>query len=564
MKKVFSLMMIFVLALVLVACGNDTTTEAPTDTNATTAAAPMVLNWNIGADPDTLDPALNAANDGGNVINQTFEGLVREVAGVISPGIASSWTVSEDQLTYTFNLRESKWSDGSDLTANDFVWAWQRAIDPDTASDYSYIWEYTNVENAYDILYNDADPTTLGVEATDDYTLVVTLEVPTPYFVSLMAFYHFMPTKQSAVEAEGGETGLWAKNPDLVVCNGPFILTSYSSGNGLTLEKNENYWNAGEVYLSQINGKFIEIASTAYVGYNSGDLDVLPSVPTAMTADLIALDPNFHVFALPGTYYYMFNLDPTSTNYDPIFANLKLRTALTYAINRTAITETLAAGQIPATAFVPPGFLDADGNDFKATAGDYGIATADENFTQAVALFADAAEELDMTVTELQDALSEKTLLYNTSEGHALVAQMVVESWNTVLGFSMQLNNEEWAVFQNTRTDGHYDVARGGWITDYMDPMGLLSLFTTTSGLNDGKYSSTAFDTYIADANSATDLADRFQNLYDAQAQLMEDLPIIPVYYYADTWLIQEYVVDWGRSSLGSIDFTHAKIQYEE
>ena len=146
MKKLFSLISIMTLALVLVACGATTTV----DTNVTTQAAPMVLNWNIGADPDTLDPALNAATDGGDVINNTFEGLVRDVAGVISPGIAESWDVSEDGLTYTFHLRHSLWSDGSELTANDFVWSWQRAIDPNTASDYSYIWEYTNVENAYD------------------------------------------------------------------------------------------------------------------------------------------------------------------------------------------------------------------------------------------------------------------------------------------------------------------------------------------------------------------------------------------------------------------------------
>ena len=279
-----------------------------------------------------------------------------------------------------------------------------------------------------------------------------------------------------------------------------------------------------------------------------------------MTADLIALDPNFHVFALPGTYYYMFNLDPTSESYDPIFANVKLRTAMTYAINRTAITETLSAGQIPATAFVPPGFLDADGNDFAATAGNYGIATDDSNFDQAVTLFAEAASELGMTVAELQADLSDKVLLYNTSEGHQLIAQMVVESWNQVLGFEMSLQNQDWAVFQNTRTEGDFDIARGGWITDYMDPMGLLSLFTSSSGLNDGSYSSTVYDEAIAAANSATDNGYRFDQLYAAQEQLMEDLPIIPVYYYADTLLIREYVQDWGRSSLGSLDFTHAKI----
>ena len=275
-----------------------------------------------------------------------------------------------------------------------------------------------------------------------------------------------------------------------------------------------------------------------------------------MTAALIAEDPNFYVFPLLGTYYYNFNMEDEDGTWD----NLNLRKALTYAINREAITEALSAGQVPATGFVPGGFLDNEGKDFKAESGDYGIATDDGNFTEAVALFATAAQEMGMTVAELQAALDGKVILYNTSEGHQMVAEMVQESWRQVLGVELDLQNQDWAVFQETRENGDYDIARGGWLTDFMDPAGLLAIFTSGNSYNDPGYANTNFDTLMTEAQETTDIATHFQKLYLAQDQLMADLPIIPVYHYADVYLIRETVVDWGRSVLGSLDFTHAKI----
>jgi oligopeptide transport system substrate-binding protein len=433
-------------------------------------------------------------------------------------------------------------------------------MDPATNSEYAWIWEYTNIVGAIEAVYDGGSLDDVGITAVDDYTLEVELMYPTPYFVSLMGFYHFMPVKQAAVEAVGGEEGLWAKDPDLAVCNGPFMLTSYTSGVGLTLEPNPEYWNAETVYLEQINGKFIDLETTAYVAYNAGELDVLPSVPTAMTAALIAEDPEFYVFPVLGTYYYNFNVGGA----DDIWDNLNLRKALTYAIDRTAITEALAAGQVPATGFVAPGFLDENGNDFAEESGDYGIPTDDSKYAEAVTLFATAATEEGMTVTELQDYLYEMVILYNTSESHKLVAEMVQESWRTVLGIELNLQNQDWAVFQDTRENGNYDVARGGWLTDFMDPAGLLAIFTTDNAYNDPGYSNAAYDTLMADAQSTTDPATHFAKLYQAEAILMEDLPILPVYYYADIYLIRSTVTGWGRSILGSLDFTHAVIVAEE
>jgi len=272
------------------------------------------MNWNIGADPATLDPSLNGASDGGDVINQTFEGLVREFNGNVLPGAAESWATSADGLTVTFTLRDSQWSDGSDVVAGDFVYAWLRGMNPLTASEYAWIWEYTNVVGSQDFAECALDDCSaleaaVGISAPDDSTFVVELINPTAYFVSLTAFYHFMPVKQSAVEAVGGEEGLWAKNEALTVSNGPYVLTSYTIGAGLTLEKNTHYWNADAISILTINGGFNDDATSAYLAYQDGQYDFIPSVPTAEVPALIADSSEFYVFPLLGTYYYSFNMD---------------------------------------------------------------------------------------------------------------------------------------------------------------------------------------------------------------------------------------------------------------
>jgi oligopeptide transport system substrate-binding protein len=591
MKKLLLVLVSFALVFGLAACKKD-------------PAEGVVMNWNIGADPATLDPSLNGASDGGDVINQTFEGLVREIDGVVYPGIAESWETSADGKTVTFHLRESNWSDGTALTASDFVYSWLRGMDPNTASEYAWIWEYTNVKGAEEAVYEaaydgcmvdgaandssiaeeDCAPAddndsaeyvkhynsqelldAVAISAPDDLTFVVELNQPTSYFVSLMAFYHFMPTKEEAVEA--GPNGTWAKDPEIYVSNGPFVLTKYEVGSGLTLEKNEEYWNKDVVGIGTIEAQFIDEATTAFTAYNAGDLDFIPSVPTSEVANLILTSDEFHVFPLLGTYYYSFNMDKDADgvnegyDQDGLFSNKKLRTALSYSIDRETITETLGAGQVPAGGFVPPGFLDDDGNDFFETAGTYGLVTDDGNYAAAVTLFAEAAAELNMTVAELQAALALEVLLYNTSEGHRTIAQMVQEMWEDNLGFTITLANEDWAIFQQTRKDGNFDIARGGWLTDFMDPSGLLSIFQGDNAYNDPNYYNDAYNTLLSDANASTDLGVHFDKLYEAQAIIMGDMPFIPVYHYTDTMLVKSYVKGWGRSVLGSVDFSRATIE---
>ena len=554
MKRVFSLLLVVVMVVGLFAgCApkaDDTTTPATTAAAteaATTEPAPaevsQVLKWNVGADPKTIDPTLNGASDGGDVINQTFEALTREKSGVVYPGIAESWEVSEDGLTIVFKLRESKWSDGSPLTANDFVYSWKRGMDPATASEYSWIWEYTNVVGAYEAV-NGESLDAVGVTALDDSTLEVKLSTPTDYIVSLLSFYHFMPVKQSSVEAKAD--GAWAKDPATAVSNGPFVLTSYEIGSGLTLEKNPNYWNAENVKLEKIEAVFIDEASTAYQAYQANELYFIPDVPAAEIPRLIAEDPEFYVYPLLGTYYYNFNL-----NLD-IFKDAKVRRAFNLAIDRELITETLGAGQIPAAGFVPPGFLDADGNDFAEKAGNYGIPTDLSKVDEAKALLAEAGYPDGVGFPEF-------TIMYNTSEAHKMVAEMVQEQLKTNLGINTKLENQEWAVFQDTRKEGNYEVSRGGWLTDYMDPSGLLSIFTSQNAYNDPKFNNAEYDELLS-ASSKTGGKEHFDVLYQAQDILMNELPIIPVYHYSDFMLAKDALVGWDRSVLGTIDFSGAYI----
>lgn len=571
MKKILSLILVLALTITLfTACGKkedtakeqDTSTQQQDDNNKQDEGkkeegtqqdekdkdeAPEtdenVLLWNVGADPKTIDPTLNAANDGGNVISQTFEGLTREKSGEVYPGIAESWDISEDGKTVVFHLRESKWSDGSPLTAHDFVYAWKRGMDPATASEYAWIWKYTNIVGAYEAV-NGGSLDDVGIAASDDYTLEVTLKNPTDYIVSLLSFYHFMPVKQSAVEA--GADGAWAKDPTEVISNGPFVLTSYRIGDGLTLVKNEHYWNADVVKLDGIEGKFIDEDATAYQAYENGELHFIPSVPTAEVPRLIAEDPNFYVYPLLATYYYSFNLDID------IWKDARVRRALALSIDREVVTETLAAGQVPAAGFIPPGLKDSEGRDFFETAGTYGLATDSSKIEEAQALLAEAGYPNG-------EGFPEFTILYNTSDGHQTVAELVQEMFKTNLGISCKVKNQEWAVFQENRIQGNFEIARGGWGTDFMDPIGLLSLFTKENELNDPNYDNKEFDQLLTQATK-TQGKEHFDALYKAQEIFMNDMPIIPVYHYSDTMLASEKVVDWDRSVLGTVDFSEAYI----
>lgn len=543
-KTVFTVFGLLVLtaSAALIGCG-------PKDAARDGDPRDGVLRWNLASDPKTLDPGLNGAADGGDVINNTHEGLVREQQGKVIPGMAESWELSDGGRTVTFSIRkDAKWSDGSPLTAEDFVYSWKRAIDPATASEYSWLWQYTNVVGAYDAVQGEGSLEDVGIRAVDDSTLEVKLITPTNYFVSLTSFYHFAPVKRSAVEA--GPEGAWAKDAELYVSNGPFVLTAYAIGDGLTLEKNEHYWNAENVKLDRLEVKFIEDTATAYTAYQSGDFDYIHanSVPSSEIPKLVAENPEFYIFPLLGTYYYNFNLDLE------LWRDERVRRALTLAIDREQITEVLSRGNVPAAGFVPPGFPDHQVRDFFETAGTYGIPTDDSGIAEAQRLLAEAGYPGG-------EGFPEFVMMYNTAEGHKLVAEMMQEMFKTNLGITTTLENQEWAVFQDTRREGDFELSRGGWLTDFLDPMGLLAIFTTGNTYNDPSYSNEEYDALMARANETVG-AEHFEALYAAQDILMTELPIIPVYHYVDFMLSTPQVKNWTRSQLGGVDFSGASVQH--
>ena len=264
------------------------------------------LQWNLGSEPKTIDPALNSAVDGGHIINNTFEGLMRKDNEGIQPAMAESYAVSEDGLTYTFTIRDAKWSDGQAVKAQDFEYAWKRALDPAVASEYGFQMFY--IKGAQEYYEGSGAIEDVMIKAVDDKTFEVTLTSPTPYFLDLTTFYTFMPVRQDVVEKnpEG-----WAADPAITVSNGPFTLSEYKVGDRIVLVPNTNYWKAGDTKLTQIDAMMIVDQSTGLTAYEANELDILDDMPTSEIPKLIAEDPTFQIMPYVGTYYYIFNVGIT-------------------------------------------------------------------------------------------------------------------------------------------------------------------------------------------------------------------------------------------------------------
>ncbi len=512
-----------------------------------TLASDQTLRLNLGADPLTLDPQLNSAADGGHIINNTYEGLMREVDGEIVPGIAESYTVSEDGLVYTFKLRESKWSDGQPLTAKDFEFAWKRGANPETASEYMYLFESANILNAGEIGKGNKSIDELGVKALDDYTLEVTLSTPTEYFLQLVCFPTMMPVRADVVDNDGA----WAKDPAKIVSNGPFVLTEYKMGDQLVLSKNSNYWKAEDVTLEKIICYMIVDESTAHTKYTAGELDVNEFIPADEMPKLMAEDPTFYILPKIGTYYFAFNMN------NEALQDARIRKALSLAINREQIVnEVTRSGQIVAHGFMPDGVTDHEGNPFNETAGDYGVADKGDVET-AKALLAEAGYPDGAGLPEIE-------ILYNTGESHKKIAEALQEMWKQNLGVNVKLTNQEWAVFQETTNNNQFDsLARRGWIGDYNDPQTMLEIFESNNGQNIGRYNNPQFDAEMA-ASRTTTGAERMEHLFKAHDILMEDMPMIPVYYYSYPIMVQDTVEGWEITSTSKMWFGDAEMVVAE
>lgn len=540
MKKVLAIIMASVMVLALAACAD------------TTVDKDFELNVNFASEPQTIDPALNSAVDGAVMINHMFEGLYKWVDdgngnATLALGQASDVQVNDDKTVYTFTIREdAKWSDGKAVTANDFVYAWQRLVDPATAADYSYMADI--LLNANEIMAGEADKATLGVEAVDERTLVVTLHTPCPYFEEIMAFPALMPVRQDMIEAGGDQ---WTFSIDTYVGNGPYKMESWEHGANIRIVKSETYYDYAKLGPKAINFKLMDDANAIYAAYQSGELNFIEEVPVAEIPALLEsgeLDIDPYI----GTYYVCFQTQKAP------FDDVRVRKAFSLTIDRNYIVEQITqTGQVPATGFVPSGINDAEGasgDDFRTVGGDYMDVSKEAyaaNCEEARRLLAEAgyANGEGFPVVEY---------LYNTSESHKAIGEALQQMWQTELGVTVNLVNQEWNTFLQTRKEGNYSIARNGWIADYNDPMSFLDMWMTGGGNNDAQYSNAKYDDLIKQAKATNDPAERMKLMHEAEDILMgEDVVHAAIYFYTNKNMSQGFKGMY-YTPLGYYFFTYA------
>ncbi len=447
------------------------------------------LRLNLASEPDYLDPALNSSVDGACLAANSFSGLYTyDSEGKPVPACAESYEVSEDGLTYTVKLKEGlKWSDGSDLTANDFVYSWKRATDPKTAADYEYMF------SGFDG-YGDGN---INVTAIDDTTLEFVLAAPCAYMEDLMAFPTFYPVKQEAVESYADwETtpGGWCQEAGFV-SNGAYVCTGWNHDTSMTYEKNPYFWDADNVKIEKLEFMLSADDTAIYSAYNAGDVDFIDTVPTDEVQTLIdSQNPEFKVIDELGTYYIAFNVNSKLFEGKTPEQAACMREAINLLIDRDYIVENIGqTGQVIATSYIPLGMMDGNGGIFKddPAVGYYDAYAINNDYEGTIAkateLMKAAGFEFDEDGT-LSDATPlEIEYLTNESSGHVAIAESLQQDLDAI-GIKISIQVQDWNVFLEERKNGNFDMAREGWIADFNDPINMLEMFTTTSGNNDPQY----------------------------------------------------------------------------
>ena len=584
MKKIFALVLALMMAM---SCMFVASAEAKTS-----------ISVCLSSEPDTLDPALNSAVDGATMIAHLFAGLAtwaQDEAGnlVIKAECATELTApvfNEDgTVTYTYTLKDGlTWSDGKALTAGDFEFAWKRAASEALGADYGYMFE---IVKGY--------PNDLAVEATDDKTLVVTLNNNVAYWNELLAFPTYLPVREDIVANEA-----WATEPATYICNGAYTITDWAHSSVITLTKNPNYWNAANVTMDEIQCYLSDDANNMLANFEKGDWQLIDDVPTAEIANLKVKYPTEFVIAGQiGTYYVNWNVnqnllpaDSTLTGIEAEVANAEIRKALGLLLDRNYIVEEIGqAGQVPASSFVAMGLTDADGSEFYKNCnqsadylGYYNVAEEafEDNFTAAIETLKKyyAFDEDSYTFTNAPSM----EYLYNTSEGHKAIGEYI-QSALAGVGINMTLTNQEWNTFLNTRKEGDYFVARNGWLADYNDPICFLDMWVSGSGNNDVQFGKGAhaelkmydldltafgldvkvedgtwaetYDVLISAIKACTDNTNRYAMMHIAEDMLMATGCLTPVYFYTDIYMIDDAVEGFFSNPLGYKYFMYTVVK---
>lgn len=484
-----------------------------------------------GAEPATLDPHKTEGVPESNILRDLFEGLVTSgPKGETLPGVAESWE-TKDNKHYVFHLRkDAKWSNGDPVTAHDFEFAFKRAVDPKTASPYSWYMEIPTIVNATDIIAGKKPSDTLGVKAVDDHTFEVQLEKAVPYFVSMLSHTTTYPVPKKVVEQFGDK---WTQ-PGNMVSNGAYVLKDWVVNERVDVVRNPSYWNNGKTVVEKVT--YLPLQKTADLNrYLAGEVDLTYDLPIERFKQMKKEHPNeVQVSGYVGTYYYQYNF-----KHKP-FDDVRVRTALSYAIDRNVIADkVMGKGETPGYTLVPS-FVDG----FKPVAPDWSKLTQAERDAKAKALLTEAGYGPDKPL--------KFELLYNTDDNHKKVAVAVASMWKK-LGVQVSMVNQEWKTYLETKKQGDFDVGRAGWIADYNEASSMLDLMQTTHGNNDGKYSNPAFDKLMSESRNQVDAEARNKLYAQAEEILAKDMPIAPIYQYVTSRMVKPYVGGYPANPLDNL-----------
>ncbi|MCB1841660.1 MAG: peptide ABC transporter substrate-binding protein [Halioglobus sp.] len=512
------------LLLPLAACSSRDAAAPRADADATTSRSASRLVRGNGPEPDSLDPQRARNVESANVLRDLYEGLtIVGRDGAPAPGVATAWSVSADGLRWTFTLRpDARWSNGDPLTAHDFLWSWQRALHPAMGNQYAYmLYPLVNAEAFATGKLEDFSQ--VGVKAPDDHTLDVTLRNPTPYFIQLMDHYSSFAVHRPTIERFGSATDRftpWTRVEN-IVGNGPFTLSEWKLNRRIVVKKNPHYWDAERVKLNAVVFYPTENISSEERMFRAGQLHYTQTIPLDKVPVYRAMDNSPYVNApYLGTYFYLLNTQK------PPLDDVRVRQALSLAIDRERLNRTVLHGMnVPAYGITPPGTL-----------GYTPPKVFGHDIPRARALLAEAGypDGRDWPGLELK---------YNTSESHRKVAVALQQMWKDALNIEVTLANQEWKVFLDSVDNMDFQVARRGWIGDYVDPNNFLDLFLCNGGNNNTGFCDPRYDALIKEcAPRATSREERFALFFEAETLLMQQMPIIPIYTYTSNHLIHSSV----------------------
>lgn len=546
MKKKFSLLaLLAALMLVLAACGfgGGDDSDSGSSSDGGDKSSDKTLNLSVTSEPPSLNPQLATDSTSGAIIKNVFEGLTRvDNKGEVQNAVAEDVQVSDDKLTYTFKLRDTKWTNGDPVVAGDFAYAWKFALDPKNASEYASI--LYPIKGAQAFNEGKGKEEDLGIKVVDDKTLEVTLENPTPYFLELTAFYTYMPVNEEVVS---GEKNWAAEAGDKYVTNGPFTLAEWKHNDSITMKKNADYWDADNVALSTVNVKMVESEATANRMFDSGDLDYLGAPYQVVSLDKMNTYKDQGILkSEPYAAVYEYKLNTT----EGPTKNKNIRKALAMSIDREGlIKNVLKGGQTPAMADVPVAIegYENDNNLFEGN-----------NVDEAKKYLEKGMKELG-----IKDAKDLKIgISINTSEAHAAVAQFIQEGWKKNLGIESTIDNSEWQVYLDKVSALDYQVARMGWIADYNDAYTFLERYDTAkNGNNDTGWENKEYKSLLEKAVKETDEAKRTTYLKDAQKVLADEMPVIPIYFYSNEYVAKDYVKNMAPDKLGNVSLKEVDIE---